>query len=806
MNSGTDIIKYPNKYREICLEIVPIVENKVEKILNEAGYNFLTFENNWVFLDIWKFGEDYDKQFKNVVKKIFNSWYYLEWLDYNIFEQIISGNYHISTETKKVKIANKAPELNEVLILNSHKFALSEKNGNTFCNFLSIKDLEWAVVNYSFDEFVAIAFLKWIIVWLSQSQVEQWTKWYRKGPILIAEPKKMSEWIDSSVELMIKLENEYILVQLEWEKVNMKEFECVFREAISWTELYRKTPKKSWTKWMTIKWIPILPTKWYDDINLAKMAWKWTVLVQNTDWSESIIAAASWYIDADASWKYVKITINNHIVNRKLIWPETLNLVKDVDLFEQAADIMDGFWICCNELLVTDWIVSWYAISNKNWVTVNTTVLWWKIISLNWDINAKKVFSNSIIICINWDVNIDEAEYCVIYCTWNVNIKKGIWCIIEAEGNVNIEECINMKDCLWNTIRVKNIWNKSINWSKNNFTIFIKNISEYISEISNNNDSITKFRRYIEMRRSDLVSIKKDSEDYNIKINQINSFLRNIEGLEVKIIELNKIIEDIKNNSELLMIDKIDPKALVDIKTGYSITRISTFTKFRRMIEDFMKTKWADSTKMLNEIFSLNNFVNLHWNIDVPNELGEQNTISLSYGLLSQCIDDHTNNLYKMIQEMSASQEDIDYDYIDEHWKRSAKRFYMIDETLLIDDFFRNIPIFIFVNNSTIIPETILDISWSWLSFTNKSWSNFKKWDVLKISFVLKSKEESKDKNWNEFSLNFRVVNLYQKNWEKLRIWWEFIWISEAQKSTIFAFIHFFDGLHNTNRLNRLYL
>lgn len=393
-------------------------------------------------------------------------------------------------------------------------------------------------------------------------------------------------WTNSAFE--IKSKKVLLDVAPKWfnskKKIDMYVYWNTTFNVSNWEVLLLKHPATNWTPWFKLNWEKILPKNWEDKLNLEKIVWKNIKIIQLNDWKTQIVSEIDWFlIGFDATKPQNKfyvdtkkelkgwVNMKTWIVNDEVDWDRDIkwNIETDYTFTWKELSIK---WD------VENWknlLISWHNKSSVI-VKIDWTVYSWNIFCQSpWNINIKKLGSNSFIYAPFADLEIQEVQFWCVIIAKSVKIKKSVNHELILSNNLHIQELEAWSKIITN-ISKEGIVDK-VNWDEssklelychytkikkmdvNVLKIEIVQIEESIKNIINKNSNLKILNIYYRYKK--LEWIEEKSVDENLEFaklrdiinqkwlndeNKINELQFMTRSAQARVDEYNKKIEEIK--------------------------------------------------------------------------------------------------------------------------------------------------------------------------------------------------------------------------------------------------------------------
>lgn len=493
--------------------------NSISDMLKDELWLPITFSNEGVFFE---FSSDLSKKsLLNYLKKIFEEWFFIEWIDEN-FESILDiiVNKNVSEDSIKLWKSFKKFDLEEK---QSYQKRLKEKSWKILFNFWKIvkdwwmkrKDIESPIEK---DKLFSILLEYWVVFGLdfekidkSVQEIEEQVQTWKNNQFvdIIAEWIQPKNWEDAYFEHLIDIEKDFSPLDREDWKVDMKRAKNPIPQItdLSDPRLIRKVPPTIWYPWMTVFWTELRQVHWKDH-NLRRFSWKWTN-IEVVDWVEYLVAKTAWFISKDSKWK---ISITSECINNTNIWPKTWILQIDAENFHQFWTVENWYWIEWKNIVLKWGKLNWFLKSNWWKIILFEDSVWWDIENIGGSLMVKWKLINSEVRCVYWKTKVEYAENSIIIWT-DVEVRKAVNCII-------IWDNISIWSSYWNNIHCSGSLHMDNNWMLSGW-----NMTEWLT--TNIMLSVDKVRL---MSQEELNSMQLELEEINREISEINADLEKIKS------------------------------------------------------------------------------------------------------------------------------------------------------------------------------------------------------------------------------------------------------------------------------------
>lgn len=839
-----------------CDEYTSLVRKKLDDVLNKAQFaNSLIQNKEWVFFDFLHINSR--EHLIWFLDDFFEKWYFFVNTENEKIDDILLNTFKYIEKKEKIKIwecVNMLTDDKKNKAAN-FRFNISWNEKTWFdsasCEFRQVflyssdpvtKQPIKTEIKYSFDEFLSLCRKNKIKYWLDKTRItETLENWKDQTLIMIAKTLQKIDWTDAKIEQVTNLSKSTVPKKLSNWRVDNKNLECIFVQVNAWTKLIKKIPVKYWKVWIDIKWNLLIPEE-VKDFDLENLVWIW-VEAKIFGLGEFLISTQNWYVQ-NIDWKY---SVEDTITSKEIIWVATGNLEININNLYQYWDILKDYELRCYNIEYSQWTIGWSLISRKWNIYIKswTSIIWWKIRALDWDITCDwEIYNWTSFEALKWNILIhSQAEFGIIIAK-NINIKKAVWCTIIWE-NIEIDEII-WCNVIWKSVKIWKIIkpkqeNSSWELWLNKITIWVKNF-EYENQ-------------QIESKKKMLETLKIRHEFNKTRIKEITSILEISTYIHnKKSIDNNpwlEISEELKKDLAKTLQEyweKIDQYYQLEKMVKSNEELISRLEKEIDLLNEYIKRFLTSEEKILLIWFvEDNSLLNLRfWNIFDKIDFEKITNIEDWYffDLCKLTIDLVHKNLFRYFKvdeqwkEVSLSNSQLDFKEIVEYLKlvdidsacidtekqekinnsvkdylkksthapaeyRESRRLnprielHKLCEYIDVDEIFKEIEVNLKISESNYL-WTISDISlkWVWIrikknnsKYENNSTLNQENfWYDKKINIDFQYTEW---KNINKFNLEIKVKNIYidEEKWI-IRVWWEFCNISNLDDSNINKFIN----------------
>lgn len=528
------------------------VSQQVQNLITLWWYDSMVeIKEWWVFIDISSLTGD---KFKLYVDSIFNSNYYFEWLDDELFSKLILSpsefQASLKSEVKQIKLCDKILPISPERAAKYHKPMIFWTNKDqaeyTFNPLFDEEVGEWGrmveIRNYlNKDEFIARMWIHGVRFWFQIEAIKEAIQAPKDKKVVIAEALPIVPGKDAYLQTLIPLWQDLgIQTTVTW-KIDWKDYARVFPQIPEWQRLYQKVNLVEGKKGMNIAWVesyPIPPK----DIHLKDLCGEWVVLI-NEKGIEYIVSAQSWYVQP-VIWQYdskeywetegIKVKVSKDqikwpvAVTKEIklgtIWPRTWNIEAKWDVSIQW-EIKHDYWVKA-ENLTCIWDVSGsiYVAGNikiignilgtagKQSIKIGQYSQNGQVVSQSWDITINgKVLSNAIIQAQHGNVDATWVESSILIGK-NIRVKSLTSSIVIWE-NIDIDEVKNSiiicseKTSIKSLVSLKQYWNIILIIKQREYKAESEKVALQIQSITEN---ATKISNKIESLQQKKLQIKED--------------------------------------------------------------------------------------------------------------------------------------------------------------------------------------------------------------------------------------------------------------------------------------------------------
>ncbi len=413
--------------------------------------------SDWIYLNLES--EISKTKLFEVIKNIFQWWYYIEWFnfqnlrDYILFtdEDNIPNKLNIWESIKKFD----SREFNQY----QKRLKKSKRQVTIQFGYIELEEWDlknpWEQVKMDYDKVLAVLFLNNVIYNIDFDEIQrnidiQDSKKTVGNPVVIAEDEEPEHGQDAVIEPQISIKKDFTPVENEDWTIDYKRFKCPFPQVKDTSQpILIKKPATHGRYWRRVDGSIEQPQNWKEK-NLKLLKWKGTEILEHEDGYHYLMPTQEWYIFTD---KDRKINITDTATNSTEIGPKTGILYLNTESFVQFWDIQAEYWIeNAQNVTVRNWEVSWYIFSNQWEVVLNrsSSLSWWEIINNNGRVVIEwNSINYATIQSIDWEIEVSYAENTTIIWT-NIRIQNARNCKI-------IWDDVKLDNSYWNNIHAKEL-------------------------------------------------------------------------------------------------------------------------------------------------------------------------------------------------------------------------------------------------------------------------------------------------------------------------------------------------------------
>lgn len=663
--------------------------------LDFSSFKYLkTLNKNWQFLLGFDFSklppeENLNKYFIEIIDFLSSKDYYIKWLcNLKIWKHKIL-DYLYRANIKKAHLWKNTLILWEVLSCHEDKYLpqIKSKNWIEFC------ELEFKIwQNYNIDEIITNLWnwwwkaKNWVKLWfnynaifitlkyciweLSPEQYLQnlakycftWKKfktieeiknylqsiWFLKFvwtnlSLQVAKSIPAKNWENSLFE--IKSKNVLLDVAPKWnntqKKIDMYVYWNTTFNVLKWETLLVKHPSTNWTPWFKLNWEKIEPKAWEDKLSVDKIVGQNIKIINHDDWTIELVSEIDgfligfdlkkpqnkFYVDTKKELKGW-VNMKTWIVNDEVDWDRDIkwNIETDYTFTWKELSIK---WD------IENWknlLISWHNKSSVK-VDIDWTVYSWNIFCQSpWEINIKKLGSNSFIYAPFADLNIQEVQFWCVIIAKSVKIKKSINHELILSSKTEIDELEAWSKII--TIFSKENVIHKVNWDEssklelychytkirkvdiNTLKIEIAQLEQSIKNIILKNSNLAllnQYYRFLELQELDERSIQENlelaklkdlvskNELNNEKVEQLKFMTR---SAQARIDEYNRKIDELKKSiwDYQKIIEQNRQICIEDIKSWVPLVFWNIQRNILKEISKDIKIAWLKYCKNTKEI------------------------------------------------------------------------------------------------------------------------------------------------------------------------------------------------------------
>lgn len=576
------------------------------------------------------------------VDTIFNNNYFFEWLNYDLFSQLIFNPSDIQWETSEVRLCDKISFISPQRASKYHKPMIFWKNKEQAeYTFSAIYDetvdetgktLETRVL-LNRDEFIARMRTYWIKYGLQIKFIEDAILSNKDAKIIIAEMIPPVPGEDAYIQTLLPLGQD-LQIQMTNGKLDWKNYARVFPQVPAGKKLYEKIPLKEWKIGINIVGEKLFPPP-PNDVDIFKLCSEGVVYLKENN-REYIVSSQSGYVQPliwnydskqywEKQWKKVKVSIEQILqpvaVTRQIelwnIWPKTGNIHATGDICITRW-ITHDYWVKAeNTQCIWDVSGSIYAKKDiqitgniiggtSHYSSIKNETSWenGQVFSENGNVFIQgKVFSHSLIHAQKWNLTATFWESSVFI--WdNIVLQSAHSCIIIGK-NIQIDNVVNSIIICVGRIFIKSLishkeaGNIIFIIKPKDFKKEVEKMSLQITKLKQNTQEILQVIQQLEHRNKEIQSDPKALEIIALRkkkeltLSEKNTLVQNMQRFTSQVRELQN------NNTNLsLLADKVKKQAeelekLSEVFEKISHIQEKTLTPELRILLHQSKTKLA---------------------------------------------------------------------------------------------------------------------------------------------------------------------------------------------------------------------
>lgn len=478
---------------EVADSVSEIEQDVLDMITFLHEYPFIKMQDDWIYIDNTLL---LGTQIKDFFDKIFSSWLYVEWLNYETLTKLLLktqtfGQFFLWKSLKRISEARKKmyplPEINKYR---------DPKDSHAIFNFSKVYSHNiwenWEEIDeqtmLDIDEFVSIMWTHGIMFWLKIEEIKKTIQeiFDSKNPtiakkIVIAESLKPKDWIDAKLIALTNLKiNHWINALSENHKADLTSAKRSIPKIEKWQKLFSYKQPQIWTDGMDIFW-NFLDSKWWKNI-VVRNSLPW-LEVKKENWAIIVVAHKSGFLSEIEGYEEVWWWVM--IIDATKLWDQILTIEDNITLpyIYPSIDNAPGhvivtwskiksFW----ENSFVYWIPRWFRLEKaisldlsweveggifcENDIIIKWNITWTEKVDSTKPLQNGEVVSENWNITISWNVSLWNINNWIIKAlNWNVELKSQLYTSLVFAKEINSFVWAQNTTFIWENITLE--WNYS---------------------------------------------------------------------------------------------------------------------------------------------------------------------------------------------------------------------------------------------------------------------------------------------------------------------------------------------------------